>query len=704
MPMTFNKRKLIEAIAAQSGLSLADAKKALEALLEAISRALSRGEKVSLTGFGTFSVKTRAARTVRNPWTRAPLRVPAGKRVKFSNSRALKEAANVPGAGSPAPVAKSRSMKRRSVKRRSMKRSARVVGGGDSVPRPSMPWGAAAAADEVPPLPVMPRYLQTQLEQEVDGRFARVTIFDTLAKMRKTHVNVRIGYLDHGWTSVSRPVEFEDKQKIPRTLEVFFWEEKLSPKPQKQTIDLPATGDSSVASFTITSDAQTDVLEARVTILYQGRVLQTGSLTAKFGELDEGCGLKFRLDGALEPNINAAGEREPFDMALVFNDSGNGQKRAFSFSEGDSAVIDIREDDVDRLTSKLNAILSRIADDPEAYSEVGSDNSRKLFRDLAQRGATLRKEVIGTRSGKVNSARRLQIVTTRGSYLPAEFMYDQEAPDDDADLCDGFAAALDSGECCGACETDPDKNICPLGFWALSTVIERHARTREPGDLSAGAFRFLVRNAEQRDPLPVLEGALLGASDRASSKDPTAVSGLHDILAQLYPGQVLPPVIRDWNEWSAAVKSARRSLLVLLPHHYSREGFEILEIGKDAGLKADIIKTKHVVFDEESAPIVLLIGCVTALGRISFDSFIRRFHEAGASVVVGTVSTILGRHAGPATEILVREIIEAAKTPDGTIGVAMLKARRRLVGQGYPMSMGLSGYGGADWKLDAGGD
>ena len=271
-------------------------------------------------------------------------------------------------------------------------------------------------------------------------------------------------------------------------------------------------------------------------------------------------------------------------------------------------------------------------------------------------------------------------------------------------MCSGFGAALDTGECCGACETDPDKNICPLGFWALSTVIERHARTRDPGDLKEGAFRFQVRNAEQRDPLPVLEGSLLGASDRADSMDPTAVTGLYETLSEFYPDPKPPPVIRDWNDWSAAIKATRRNLLVLLPHHYSREGFEILEIGKDAGLKADIIKTKHVVYDENSAPIVLLIGCVTAFGRISFDSFIRRFHEAGASVVVGTVSTILGRHAGPATGILVSEIIEAAKQGDGTMGVAMLKARRRLVGQGYPMSMGLSGYGGADWKLDAGGD
>ncbi len=683
MSQTLNKQKLIEAIAAQTGLSQADAKKALAAILKVISRALSQGKHVSMTGFGTFSVIARAARTGRNPRTGEPLRIPMGNRVKFNTAKALKEAANEGRASSSPNPPKMRPASRPPMKRRAVKRM--------SV-RPS------------PVVPDEPRYLQVQMEQEKDGESTTITGFDSLAKMRRTRANVRIGYPDQEWASASRPVEFEDQQKAPRTLDVFFWEEKLSPKPQKQIIELPVTGDSSIASFSFAPGLDTDVLEARITLVYQGRVLQTGSLTAKFGELDEGCGLRFRLDGALEPNIDSAGDRGAFDMALVFNHSTSGQRRAFNFSEGDSAVIDIREDDVDKLTSKLNAILSRIADDPEVYSDIGSEDSRKLFRDLAQRGATLRKEVVGTRPGNPGAVRRLQIVSTRGSYLPAEFMYDLEPPDDDAELCSGFAAALDSGTCCGACESDPDKNICPLGFWALSTVIERHARTRDPGDLSDGAFRFLVRNAEQREPLPVMEGALLGASDRADSKDPTAVTGLHDMLSTYYPGQGLPPVIRDWNDWSAAIKSARRDLLVLLPHHFSKEGFEILEIGKDAGLKADIIKTRHVTFDDKSAPIVLLIGCVTAFGRISFDSFIRRFHEAGASVVVGTVSTILGRHAGPATEILIREIIEVAKTGDGTIGVAMLNARRNLVGRGFPMSMGLSGYGGADWKLDAGGD
>ena len=64
-----NKAELISAIAAESGLSKADSKKALEAFVSCVSQSLKDGDKVSLIGFGTFSVKRRDARVGRNPRT-----------------------------------------------------------------------------------------------------------------------------------------------------------------------------------------------------------------------------------------------------------------------------------------------------------------------------------------------------------------------------------------------------------------------------------------------------------------------------------------------------------------------------------------------------------------------------------------------------------------------------------------------------------
>ena len=78
-----NKTQLIDAMAADAGLSKADAKRALEAFVNTTSGALKGGDKVALVGFGSFSVNERSARTGRNPQTGATINIPAKKVVKF---------------------------------------------------------------------------------------------------------------------------------------------------------------------------------------------------------------------------------------------------------------------------------------------------------------------------------------------------------------------------------------------------------------------------------------------------------------------------------------------------------------------------------------------------------------------------------------------------------------------------------------------
>ena len=77
-----NKTDLVNAIAAQ-GLSKADSKKALDAVLDAISGALKEGDKVAILGFGTFSINERPAREGINPATKEKITIAAKKVVKF---------------------------------------------------------------------------------------------------------------------------------------------------------------------------------------------------------------------------------------------------------------------------------------------------------------------------------------------------------------------------------------------------------------------------------------------------------------------------------------------------------------------------------------------------------------------------------------------------------------------------------------------
>ena len=85
-----NKTALIEAIATEAGISKADAKKALNAFIHTTSVTLKKGQKVSLPGFGTFSVTTRAARTGRNPKTGAEIMIPTKRAPKFKAGTELK--------------------------------------------------------------------------------------------------------------------------------------------------------------------------------------------------------------------------------------------------------------------------------------------------------------------------------------------------------------------------------------------------------------------------------------------------------------------------------------------------------------------------------------------------------------------------------------------------------------------------------------
>ena len=78
-----NKSELIDAIAAESGLTKTDATKALNGFIKATSTALKSGDKLSLTGFGSFSVSERPERTGRNPKTGKEIKIAAKNVIKF---------------------------------------------------------------------------------------------------------------------------------------------------------------------------------------------------------------------------------------------------------------------------------------------------------------------------------------------------------------------------------------------------------------------------------------------------------------------------------------------------------------------------------------------------------------------------------------------------------------------------------------------
>lgn len=86
-----NKIELVEQMSKVSGLSKSDTEKALSALTGTVSKALKKGDKITLVGFGSFAVSKRSARTGRNPQTGNPIKIAARKVPKFSAGKTLKD-------------------------------------------------------------------------------------------------------------------------------------------------------------------------------------------------------------------------------------------------------------------------------------------------------------------------------------------------------------------------------------------------------------------------------------------------------------------------------------------------------------------------------------------------------------------------------------------------------------------------------------
>jgi len=89
-----NRKELIDALAAQTGSSKADADRNIAALIDIITANLKKGDNVALVGFGTFEVRKRAARNGRNPATGEAIKIKASKQPAFKAGATLKAAVN----------------------------------------------------------------------------------------------------------------------------------------------------------------------------------------------------------------------------------------------------------------------------------------------------------------------------------------------------------------------------------------------------------------------------------------------------------------------------------------------------------------------------------------------------------------------------------------------------------------------------------
>ena len=147
-------------------------------------------------------------------------------------------------------------------------------------------------------------------------------------------------------------------------------------------------------------------------------------------------------------------------------------------------------------------------------------------------------------------------------------------------------------------------------------------------------------------------------------------------------------------------------MLLLLSHTSVAEGSAALEINNETAKErrsvAEINEHYVTLNEERAGPVVLLIGRDTAVvSPDDFQSFVAQFKAKRAAVVVGTIAPILGRHASRIAEALIGELQRMGTNGrrGRPIGDVMRQIWRNLLAKGILISLALTSYGDADWRL-----
>lgn len=584
-------------------------------------------------------------------------------------------------------------------------------GGKEEAPQP------VAAAPPPAPEPTepaeLPRFLQgTVVEMGEDGGQTPSGPFIVGHRYQTT---IRIG--PHDESMLGGDVPFPEDQLPDREkneLTVFFSEPYHLPEVQRSTIVLPRRGASTSCSFVFPIREGIDVFEGRIIVAHRNRVLQTALLK---GEVSTRCeetgreGPSLVIEAVVRPAMNGLTDRPTFDLAIIVNRGADGGARITRLSDDRAVISDIEE----RLSTSIRDIRNTL----EGAIEAAQDDDRtaamtSLLNSLALAGRTLYGAIVQDEldSGWLaKDPRKIQVVSAKpDSYLPLEFIYEKPVPAEGAQLCPRSKGCLSNRQpdaCLIPDDCEESQYVCPLGFWGLTRVIERHAH--DPSyktQLGNSAFAMQSEPAGERAGIPVLDRYLYAPNDKVDAVEPGLSADFKSFLdhSVCHGGAMTT----RWEEWTEQIKSAGHTLLILMPHTLSsgEPPSPTMEIGHDDLLIAQRIGARHVRPDRSyPPPIVALLGCATAVSHDIYMGFIPPMRRNGAALVLATLTKVLGRHVVPVARMLVEElraVLEESKEPP-TFADALLRVRRKALLEELPVALSLVAFGDADWRLTKGG-
>jgi hypothetical protein len=470
-------------------------------------------------------------------------------------------------------------------------------------------------------------------------------------------------------------------------------------QPIIQTIYLPQEGESTPCRFSFETSGDIPRFEARITIAYLNRVLQTYLLT---GAPDEAI--------ALTPEMATAADwqglrlQQPYGATIVLNRMQGGHHAMMQVGY---KVLAFSIEGLNEAMTQIESKLDASKWDSPDFKGLKAKGSGKLILYLAKHGSELLKVMkLHAPAGKAGQtflenllqADPVQVLAANlGARLPVELFYGNPYPKDSAERCPVYDEEPDRKSCKGCPHADQD-HYCPLGFWSLHKVIEWHdfeaAKIRQQ-EFAPREFAVEADDELRRDRLGRVRQALVGVSSKAGLVEQEIVT---DLIERIRAAGIDPIVVTDWDDWTAKIKENVPRLLVLVPHT-SKNDFdeECIEIC-DQAIASGLIDDTYIARGRHPGPIVLLIGCNTENLGIPFRNFAVKFMTGGSAIVVSTITHVLGRHAAP----LAAELVEAIAKAQGdvTFGSLMLDVRRRwLKSDQPPISLGLKCFGDARWRF-----
>ena len=553
-----------------------------------------------------------------------------------------------------------------------------------------------------------------------ESRFLQARVFSTIAgdyverkralQPETPHeIIIRIAAPDREWLSFPKVFPDEDLPRGQREhrLRVILADLSFQRQPLVETIVLPGTGPSTEAAFAVQAGDVNATMLWRVIVSFENRVLQTALLRAPVRRDDSSDhGIMLEPETFVRPTFDDLSGRSSFDAALVINKTPGGEHGVVAH-QGDSARSFSVSDDMKAVLAWFDKTLSQVATNPSDYKgELTSPANLNLLRMLAQQGSLLYGHVVQDGIGETGLTRgeRLHLVSAEANArLPLEFIYDRIAPTKTAQLCaSGLAAMQGAGPACTHAEND-DSIVCPMSFWGVQKIIERHAfdpelkKTIEAGE----AYAVGANPARGRQEMKILRSAIAGANYRVDKAVPTGMKDLCGALKTATKKQVT--AYDTWDKWKNAVINDKPSLLVAIVHNENTGNppTSQMEVGTGSWIEVTGFNRNYVRPTQDiPAPAVLLLSCESASPLISFNGFVTQARRNGAGIVMAAGARIHARHAVELACELVGEL--QARIDRGgplTFGAVFRDVRRRLMAKGKLMALTIETYGDADWLL-----